>query len=145
MNSHAVADAAQGILEFVAGIASVREHMTQPREAADDFGEHQRRPITVLDVGGVDHGVDEIAFGIGQNVALATLGLLACVVTTMVAAFRRSHALAVDHPGTGRCLATLRLSCHHQQGVVDRQPQPVVAPKVDSHQHGPRLLSLHEG
>lgn len=109
-----LADTVQGVLEFIAGIASVREHITQPREAADDFGKHQRRPITVLDVGCVDHGVDELTFGIGQNVALATLGFLTRVVATRAATFRRYHALAVDHPSTGRCLTAVRLSYHHQ-------------------------------
>lgn len=35
--------------------------MAQPGEAFDDFGEYQRRAIAVLDVGGMDHGVNEIA------------------------------------------------------------------------------------
>lgn len=59
-----LADAAQGVLEFVAGIASVREHMTQPREAADDFGEHQWRPVTVsigVQSGGSDSHSVQIA------------------------------------------------------------------------------------
>jgi hypothetical protein len=48
--------------------------MAQPREAADDLSEHQWRTIAVLDISGVDHRVDQIAVGIGQDVALAPLG-----------------------------------------------------------------------
>jgi hypothetical protein len=49
--------------------------MAQPREAPDDFRPTQRRAVTVLNVGGVDHGVDQIAFGVGEDMALAALDL----------------------------------------------------------------------
>lgn len=56
-----LADPAQGISEFVASMATICEHMAQPREAPDDFGEHQRRPVAVLNISGMHHGMDEIA------------------------------------------------------------------------------------
>ncbi len=37
--------------------------------------------LAVLDAGGVDHGVDEISFGVGEDVALAPLDLFARIVT----------------------------------------------------------------
>ena len=46
----------------------------------DDFGKHQRCAITILDVGGVDHRMNEISIGVDENVALASLDLLACVI-----------------------------------------------------------------
>jgi hypothetical protein len=48
--------------------------MAQPWEPLDDLRQHQRRAITVLDIGGVDHGVDQIALGVCQDVALASRG-----------------------------------------------------------------------
>src|SRR3546814_4483319 len=66
--------------------------------------------VAVLDVGGVDYGMNEIAVGIGEDVALASLGLLARVVAARSAAFRGFHALAVDHAGTRTCLAACRFA-----------------------------------
>lgn len=67
-------DPPQRRLEFASGRASVDEDMAKPHRAFDDFGQHRRRAVTVLDVGGVGHGVDEIALGVGQGVALAAFG-----------------------------------------------------------------------
>jgi len=78
-------------------IAAIGEDMAQPREAADDLGKHQRRSA-VLDVGRVDHGVDQIALCVGEDMALAALDLLACIVTARPAAFRGFVALAVNLP-----------------------------------------------
>src|SRR3546814_3646535 len=63
----------------------------------DDFRQYEWCAVAVLDVGGVDYGMNEIAVGIGEDVALASLGLLARVVAARSAAFRGFHALAVDH------------------------------------------------
>ena len=46
------ADAAQGFAQLVAGIATIGEQVPQPGESVDDFGKQQRRPVTVLDIGG---------------------------------------------------------------------------------------------
>jgi hypothetical protein len=59
------ADAAQRLAQLFAGIATIGEEMAQPGEAVGDFGEQQRRPVTVLDVGRVDYGMDQIALGVG--------------------------------------------------------------------------------
>ena len=44
--------------------------MTQPWEAVDDLLQHQRCLVTVMDVGGMDDSVDQIALGVGDDVAL---------------------------------------------------------------------------
>jgi len=54
--------------------------MAQPREAIPDGFEHIDGPIPVLDIGGMDEDEDEVAAGIGQDVALATLDLLARII-----------------------------------------------------------------
>lgn len=43
--------------------------------------EHHLGAIAILDVGGVDPDCKEASIGVGQDMALATLNLLACVVT----------------------------------------------------------------
>lgn len=58
------ADAAQSILEFVSGVTAIGEDMAQPGEALDDVAQDERRPVAVLDVSGVDHGMNEIALGL---------------------------------------------------------------------------------
>src|SRR3546814_20862039 len=79
--------------------------MAQPREATDDLGQHQRRAIAILDIGSMDHGMDQIAIGVGQDVALASLDLLPRVIAARPAASRGLHTLAVDRSGAGRSLA----------------------------------------
>jgi hypothetical protein len=71
-----VADAAQGIAELVASITAIGEQVSQPGEAVDDLGEQQRRAIAILDVGGVDQGMNQIALGVGEDMALAPLVFL---------------------------------------------------------------------
>src|SRR3546814_5055350 len=44
----------------------------------------------------------QIALGVGEDVALAALDLLARVIAARAATFSRFHALAIDHAGTGR-------------------------------------------
>ena len=100
---------------FTLRISAIGKDIAQPREAADDRSEYQRRTIAVLDVGGVDHGVDQIALGVGHNAALAALDFLARILAPRPPAFGGFHALAVDHSGAGRGFAMGRLACHQQQ------------------------------
>lgn len=118
-------------------VMRVRKHeeVPQPREAPDDFSEQQRSPIAVLDVGGVDQGMDEVALGIGEDVPLAALDLLACITTPRTAAFGGFDALAVDDTGAGRSLAPLRFPPYHEQILVEREPQAIVAPQVEPAPH----------
>ena len=54
------ADPPEGVAELAASISPLGEDMAQSREALDDFGQHQRRAVTVLHVGGVDIRMDEM-------------------------------------------------------------------------------------
>jgi hypothetical protein len=80
----------------------------------DDFGQHQRRAVTILDVGGMDHGMNEIAIGVGEDVTLAPFDLLSGIIAARTAALRRFHALAVDHARTGRSFTANRLASNQQ-------------------------------
>lgn len=130
-----IADPAQSISEFVTSIATIREYVAQPKEASDDFGGHQRRAVAVLNIGGMQYGMDEIAIGVGQDVPLAPFDFLAGLIGARTAAFRGFHALTIHHASAGRSLTTVCFACCHQQGVVDRQPQPIVAPEVEPVPH----------
>ena len=96
-----------------------------------DLGEDQRRAVSILNVGGVDHGVNQVTLGVGEDVAFAALDLLASIIAPRTAAFRGFYALTVDHTGARRSLATLRLARDHQQRMIDREPQAVVAPQIE--------------
>ena len=72
-------DLAQCLTKLFTGIPAVGEHVAQPRVAVDDLGQHERCAVAILDVGGVDHSVNQIAIGVGQDVALAPMDLLAGV------------------------------------------------------------------
>lgn len=79
--------------------------------------------------------MDQIAVGVGQDVALAPLDLLPCVIAPRPAAFRGLHTLAVDHSGAGRSLAADSFPPDQQQGMIEREPQAVVAPQVKPAPH----------
>lgn len=49
--------------------------MAKPREAPDQSDQHQRRVATILNVGGLDHGLDEIALDIGARAPAPMLAL----------------------------------------------------------------------
>src|SRR3546814_9459550 len=85
--------------------------MAQPREATDDLGQHQRRAIAILDIGSMDHGMDQIAIGVGQDVALASLDLLPRVIAARPAASRGLHTLAVrSEEHTSELQSLMRIS-----------------------------------
>ena len=128
-------DLAQRLAKLVAGIATICKDVPQPRVTADDLGQDERCTITVLDIGGMDHGMNEIAIGVGHDVPLAALDLLACIVAPGPAALGGFDALAGDHPGAGRGLASHRFPPDQQQGVIEREPQTIVAPQVEPASH----------
>jgi hypothetical protein len=82
--------------QFGAGIAAVGEDMTQPGKAEtkglDDLGS----AVPILDIGGMDQHEEQETQRVGDDVTLAALDLLACIITGNSAAFGRLEALAVD-------------------------------------------------
>jgi len=63
--------------------------MAQPREAKTDGLENIGCAVSVLNVGGMDEDEDQKSAGVGDDVPLATLYLLACGITRYPATFRR--------------------------------------------------------
>jgi hypothetical protein len=120
------ADAAQGLAQLVAGIAAIGEQVAQPRDAADDCSEQQRRPVTVLDIGGVGFNQQRPAIGIDQSMALAAFDFLARVIAPRAAALGGFDALAVDD-GCARTGFALRAASPRPGQALGVDPQPGVA------------------
>jgi hypothetical protein len=105
--------------------------------------------FAILDIGSVDHGMNQIAFGIGQDLPLTAFDLLARVIAPRAATFRGFHALAVDQSRAGRSLATDSFPPSQRQGMVEREPQGVVAlqkePAPPSREGGKQGGSIRHG
>ncbi len=63
----------------------------------------------------MDRGLDQIALGVGQDVALTALDLLARIIAARTAGFGGFDALAVDDPGTGRGITPGRIAPDQQR------------------------------
>ena len=68
--------------------------------------------------------------GVGHDVSLAPLDLLAGIIARNPAAFGGLDALAVDHTRRRARLAALEFARAHRQQMIERLPQTVVAPPV---------------
>lgn len=125
-----VTDLCQCLFEFTSGIAAIGEDVTESGEAGADIGEHQRRAVTVLYIGSMDNGMDQIAIGISDDMALATLHLLTRIIAAYPATLGGFNRLAVDHTGTGRGFAALFHTRALQEIMIDPRPCAIVAPSV---------------
>ncbi len=108
--------------------------------------EHPGGTVAVLDVGGVDHGDQQEANGIDQDVTFPALDLLGRVIARNAAAFRGFHRLTVDHRGRGNGLAPLLLARLDGQGMVDAATGAVLTPGPDVAVHraaGRKFLGQH--
>ncbi len=105
--------------KLVTGIPTIGEDVPHPGAAADDLGEHERCAAAILDVGVVDHGMNQIAIGVGQDVALAAFDLLARNATLRPAALGGFDTLAIDNPDARGDLATHRFPPDQQQGAIE--------------------------
>ncbi len=93
-----------------AGVGLIGEDGFDPREEPSHGANHPLGAVAVLDVGGVDHGDQQEANGIDQDVSLPALDLLGRVIARNAAVFRDFHRLTVDHRGRGTGLAPLPLA-----------------------------------
>ena len=72
-----------------ASITAIGEDVAQPGEEIADRSQHADRAVAILDVGAVHLGADREPVGVGDDVALAPVDLLASVRTR---AARRSRS-----------------------------------------------------
>lgn len=118
---------AQYLAKLVVTIATIGEEMPEAKVAADDFGQHERCTITVLDIDGVDHGLNMIATVDGDDVTFAALDFLSRIVAPRATALSGLDALAVDYPGARRSFAPHDLAGDQQQDAKEREPPTIVA------------------
>ena len=82
-----------------------------------------------------DDQADQQAEGVGDDVTLATLDLFARVVAANTAAFRGLDALTIDDAGRRAGLPASGLARGGDKMMVDRHPQPAVAPRIEGPLH----------
>src|SRR6201993_3066031 len=112
-----VAELGEGLLELSAGVGGISEDVAQPGKGAAHGGEQQRCAVAILDVGRMHDGGDEKPRRVGQQMALASLDLLAGIVATRTAGFGRLHRLTVDDAGRRARLACFQLAGPTHQRV----------------------------
>ena len=74
-----IADPVQCAAQFRSGIAAVGEDMAQPGAGMTDGFQNPWRAIPVLDVGGMNDQPEQQSDGVDDDMAFASLELLACV------------------------------------------------------------------
>ena len=86
-------------LQLFTGIAPIRKHVPQPREAVADAGQHVRCTVAVLNIGCMNDGTDQQALRVGDDVPLSSLYLFASIIASRPAALGGLDALAIDDTG----------------------------------------------
>ncbi len=87
----------QSVLQFVSGVAPIREQMAQPRIETSNGGDNADGSVAILNIGGMNRQSDHVACGVRNDVPLAALDLFSRVIATRSATFCRFHRLAIDH------------------------------------------------
>jgi len=95
------ANAGQRIPQFRSCIATVGKHMAQLWGLPGQLTEHFGRTVTGLSISRMNAQRDQMAAGVGHNMAFAGFDLLACVIAGIPTVLSGFHALAVDCPGGG--------------------------------------------
>jgi len=85
--------------QLVAGIAAIGEDVAQPGIQLADRSQGSNRAVSILNVGSMNPQADQIALGVGDDMAFAALDLFTGIKPTRTAAFRGLDRLAVDHAG----------------------------------------------
>src|SRR5271170_3660906 len=114
-----------------AAIDAIGEDMAQLGEAAAQRSQQRYGTVRILDVGFMHPHGEQEAFGIGDDMALASLDALAGINPAWTTALGGRCALAVDDCGRGVGVAPDKLAgARHQRGA-DPLPGAVVAPAVE--------------
>jgi hypothetical protein len=101
-----------------------------PRQA-----QHERRSLSVLNVGWLGFEDQATAIRVHHDLPLAPLHLLARIVAARPTALGRLHGLAVEHGGARRRFAPDPLPIRHDQEMIERFEQAAVAPRAEPPKH----------
>ena len=94
--------------------------MAEPGEAETDRLEDIGCAVAVLNVGSVDEDEQQKATGVSDDMPLAALPLLACIIAGNAATFRGFDRLAVDDASCRAGFPASLLARRHHQQVIDR-------------------------
>jgi hypothetical protein len=72
-----VTEGGESVTQVGTVVGAIGKKMAKPRKQLIDRFDDQPGAIAILDIGGVDFGTDQQTTGIGDNMALASLGPLA--------------------------------------------------------------------
>src|SRR4051794_26821475 len=118
---------------LVGGVGPDQGDARERRLAA---GEQQGGAAAVVDVGGVHASLEQAAFGVDQDVALAAGDLLAAIVATGATGLGGADGLAVDDGGRGLCLAADGQAVLLAQRRIDLLPGALPPPLGIVVEHG---------
>ena len=104
-------DFRQRLLEFRSLIAAVGKQLLQERIHPEQSGKQQDAAITILDIGGMNDGVEQQTQRIYENMALLAFDLLARII-----------AMRIDTSPPFSALLTLWLSMMAAVGLASRSP-----------------------
>ena len=99
------------LLELRPLIAAIGKQLLQERIHSKQSGKQQDAAVTILDIGGVDNGVQQQSQCIYEKVALLALDLLARII-----------AMRIDTAPPFSALLTLWLSMMAAVGLASRSP-----------------------
>src|SRR5271165_4861495 len=117
-------------LQLLARVGAIGKDMAQPREEIADRSQQVGRAVSILNVGGVHLRANQMTAGIGNDVALAPVDLLARVISPRAAAFRGLDRLTIDHPCRRAGFAAIPLPSMLDQQEIDLFPQPFRLPRI---------------
>ena len=112
-------DSRERLLEFWSLIAAVGKQLLQERIHPEQSGKQQDAAIAILDIGGMNDGVEQQAHRIYENVALLALDLSA---TSSLSLLARIIAMRIDAGPPFSALLTLWLSMMAAVGLASRSP-----------------------
>lgn len=114
---------------------SACEHVPQPVKPLEDTAQDDKISIAILNISGMDDGVNHIVLDVGRDVSLSPFALSSGVVASRPATFHGFDALAVDHTGARRGLTHLCFTDQHGKLMVQGLPKPRVTLDVEPVSH----------
>ena len=96
--------------------------MAQPWVPIANGFDNIGRPVSVLNSGTVNDDEQHLTQRIGDDVALAALDLLACIIAANPTGLGGFDGLAIDNTSCRRGFAVLQFARAHNQNMIDRLP-----------------------
>src|SRR5262249_16578032 len=125
-------DALGQVVSAVRTIGKDHFQSVEPRFESAENSEDKHGSIVVLDIGRMDNEGEHQAKRVNNDMALASVNLLARIVTSHAAYLRRLDGLTVDNCSAGRRLASHAVPKLVPQRFMNPVPCPVVAPAKEN-------------